>query len=131
MLNKFITFCFITLTLGFISPAAKAADIPFLTWEHGKEQNIVLGGYVNQNSWNIKLIDKQNNELPFRKSITDKNGYVVYTINLPPNLPIGTYRVEAVNGSAQPTVVAGIQVVEQNYYEIIKVPVQRIGRAHV
>jgi hypothetical protein len=124
MLNKFITFCFITLTLGFISPAANAADIPFLTWEHGKEQNIVLGGYVNQNSWSIKLVDKQNNELPFRKSITDKNGYVVYTINLPPNLPIGTYRVEAVSKSAQPTVVAGIQVVEQNYYEIIKVPIQ-------
>ena len=124
MLNKFISFCLITLTLGFISPAAHAADIPFLTWEHGKEQNIVLGGYVNQNAWNIRLVDKDDNQLPFRKSITDKNGYVVYTINLPPNLPIGTYRVEAVNQSAQPTVVAGIQVVEQNYFEIIKVPVQ-------
>jgi hypothetical protein len=35
-------------------PTAKAADLPVLTWERGKEHNIVLGG-SNVQSWQMVL----------------------------------------------------------------------------
>jgi len=36
-------------------PVASAADIPVLTWEKGKEHNIVLGGNGIVRDWNIQL----------------------------------------------------------------------------
>ena len=36
-------------------PVASAADIPVLTWEKGKEHNIVLGGNGIVKDWKIQL----------------------------------------------------------------------------
>ena len=45
------------LTALFIAaPSAQAADIPFLTWENGKQQAIVLGGPSSSTEWKMALV---------------------------------------------------------------------------
>ena len=125
MQNKLITFFFVLISFfGMYSPAQAANDIPMLTWERGKEQNIVLGGYTNQSSWKIRLVDEKNEALAFANSRTDKNGYIVYSIILPDELPTGAYRIETVSLSNEISVVAGVNVVEASYFEIVRVPIQ-------
>jgi len=43
-LNKLIATVIAGIALVLSAPVATAADIPVLTWEKGKEHNIVLGG---------------------------------------------------------------------------------------
>ena len=105
-------------------PQSSAADIPLLTWERGKEQNIVLGGYTNQASWKIQLVNSANKALDLSRSTPNKDGYVVYSIILPNDLPVGAYRIETLSKGGQTNVVAGIQVIELAYYDILRVPVQ-------
>lgn len=124
MLNKFIALCVASFSLFIAIPASSATDIPLLTWERGKEQNIVLGGYTNQSSWNIQLVAKDQKPLIFSKSTPNKDGYVVYSLFLPKSFPTGAYRVETVGTSGPATVVAGVQVVALLYFDIIRVPVQ-------
>ena len=38
------------------APSAQAADIPFLTWENGKQQAIVLGGPSSSTNWTMSLV---------------------------------------------------------------------------
>ena len=39
-----------------LSPiAAQAFDIPLLTWERGRQQQVVLGGGAYANSWKVSL----------------------------------------------------------------------------
>lgn len=125
MLNKFIAITFAAFSLFVAAPASSAAsDIPLLSWERGKEQNIVLGGYTNQSSWNIQLVATGQKPLKFSKSTANKDGYYVYSIFLPKDFPEGAYRVETVSTTGQATVVAGVQVVALLYFDIIRVPIQ-------
>jgi hypothetical protein len=125
MLNKFIAITFAAFSLFVAVPASPAAsDIPLLSWERGKEQNIVLGGYTNQSSWNIQLVAMGQKPLKFSKSSANKDGYYVYSIFLPKDFPEGAYRVESVSTTGQATVVAGVQVVALLYFDIIRVPIQ-------
>ena len=125
MLNKFIALTVAAFSLFIAIPSSSAAsDIPLLTWERGKEQNIVLGGYTNQSSWEIQLVAKGQNPLKFSKSTANKDGYFVYSLFLPKDFPIGAYRVESVGTSGAANVVAGVQVVELKFFEIIRVPIQ-------
>lgn len=126
MLNKTLALVFIAINLIFSTPATAASDIPLLTWERGKEQNIVMGGYTNQSNWDIQLIAKDKSTLRFSRSTTNKDGYVVYSLYIPKNLPTGAYRVETVGTTGTPTVVAAIQVVALRYFEILRVPTQLI-----
>ena len=59
MLNRFISFTLALVALFISVPVASgASDIPLLSWERGKEQNIVLGGYTNQSDWLIQLVSE-------------------------------------------------------------------------
>jgi hypothetical protein len=58
MRAKFFALALVAITLGFSIPQASAADVPLLTWERGKEQNIVLGGGAITNNWQIVLVQK-------------------------------------------------------------------------
>ncbi len=124
MLNKFIALGVAAFSLFIAIPSSAAADIPLLTWERGKEQNIVLGGYTNQSNWEIQLVAKGQNPLKFSKSTANKDGYFVYSLFLPNDFPLGPYRVESVGTTGETTVVAGVQVVKLLYFEIIRVPIQ-------
>lgn len=125
MQNKFIALCLAAASTFIAIPSSSAAsDIPLLSWERGKEQNIVLGGYTNQSSWTIQLVAEGQKPLKFSKSTVNKDGYFVYSLFLPSDFPQGAYRVESLSTTGEATVVAGVQVVELMYFDIIRVPTQ-------
>ena len=124
MRNKLISAALAAFALFLSIPQSVAADIPLLTWERGKEQNIVLGGYTDQGSWKLRLVNAANVPLELSRSTPNKDGYVVYSIILPNDLPVGAYRIETLSKTGKTNVVAGIQVVELAYFDILRVPVQ-------
>ena len=54
-MKKLIWVLLAIFTFGLAAPAASAADIPLLTWERGKEQNILLANTDIPKTWSIKL----------------------------------------------------------------------------
>jgi hypothetical protein len=97
----------------FLAPtAAQAFDIPLLTWERGREQQVVLGGGAYTQKWVVTL--EGNGQAPRTFTASDKNnaGYVVYSLVIPADFPTGPYSI-VTNGQGSPrTVVAGINVIE-------------------
>jgi hypothetical protein len=124
MRNKLFAAALAVFALFTAAPHSAAADIPLLTWERGKEQNIVLGGYTDQASWKIRLVNSANNALDLASSTPNKDGYVVYSIILPNDLPTGAYRIETLSKKGETNVVAGIQIIELAYFDILRVPIQ-------
>ena len=119
---------FASLLLGIFSiasiPSAKAADIPVLSWERGKEHNIVLGGNSSIKQWQISLISKTQNPIKFRASTRNPNGYVVYSINVPSNYPVGVYTVQTEGSGTPKTIVAGVNLVNLTNYNYLQIPVK-------
>jgi hypothetical protein len=123
MRNKFAA----ALLMGFYFllniPAASATDIPVLTWERGKEHNIVLGGNISQN-WQIVLHSENKPDLAFSKSSPNARGYIVFSTNIPADYPLGTYTVETKGTTEKASVVAGVRLVELTSYNLIEIPVK-------
>ena len=105
-------------------PNATAADIPSLTWERGKEQNIVLGGNSIPASWTIQMSDgKESNSLTFVRSNPNAEGYLVYSVSIPAKYPLGYYAVKVYGaGSTAGSLVAGINIIEMRTYSITQIP---------
>lgn len=104
------------------APVASAADIPVLTWEKGKEHNIVLGGNGIVNNWKIELESLGNPPLVFKKSRVDDRGFVVYSVNIPDSFPSGIFNVVTTNAQEDGKVVAGVRIVEMSDYNLIQIP---------
>lgn len=112
------------LVFGFlIAPvSASALDIPLLTWERGKEQNLVLGGNV-ENEWKIEFINEANESvLVFDESDISANGFRVYSISIPTDFPIGAYAVRATGIGIPGSIVAGVNVVGLTFFEVTQIP---------
>ena len=108
---KLITLALITLL---ITPtAAQAFDIPLLTWERGREQQVVLGGGAYTQSWTVTLEGNGAEPLQFSSSEKNAAGYVVYSLNIPADYPLGPYSVVTIGKGSPRTVVAGINLIEQ------------------
>ena len=107
-----------------ILPNATAADIPSLTWERGKEQNIVLGGNAIPASWTITMSDENDrNSLTFVRSKPNAQGYLVYSVTVPANYPVGYYAVKVFGeGSTAGSLVAGINIIAMRTYSITQIP---------
>ena len=103
-------------------PVASAADIPVLTWEKGKEHNIVLGGNGIVKDWKIQLKSDRGTPLDFTKSRVDARGFVVFSVNIPENYPSGVYSVETNSTQEGGKVVAGVRIVEISDYNLIQIP---------
>lgn len=123
MKNKKISLALLIslLTVAF-APLATAAEIPLLSWERGKQQNIVLGGPSTNSGWKIFLIAEGQVDRVFSASLPNKAGYVVYSIDLPNDLPLGGYAVEARAKGSPDTSVAAINVINRNVYTISSIP---------
>ena len=107
---KIIALALIAIVLA--PTAAQAFDIPLLTWERGREQQVVLGGGAYTQTWIVTL--EGNGQPVQRFTASDKNaaGYVVYSLFIPADFPTGAYSV-VTNGKGSPrTVVAGISLIE-------------------
>ena len=108
---KFLALALIALVLA--PSAAQAFDIPLLTWERGREQQVVLGGGAYTQSWTVTL--EGNGVAPLKFAASEKNaaGYVVYSLTIPNDLPIGAYSIVTVGKGSPRTVVAGVNLVLQ------------------
>ena len=92
--------------------AAQAFDVPLLTWERGRVQQVVLGGGAYTANWVVTLEGEGISPLTFTRSEPNDAGYVVYSLNVPSDLPTGAYSVQTSGKNAKKTLVAGVNLVE-------------------
>jgi hypothetical protein len=116
----------LTLLIAFFSTifasAANAADIPLLTWERGKQQTIVLGTTKGEASFGIYLVGEGQSDREFSSSLPNAAGYIVYSIDLPNDLPLGGYSIQARAAGRPNTEVAAINIIERRIYTIASIP---------
>ncbi len=122
MKNKTIAALLILIFSALSIPSSQAADIPLLTWERGKEQNLVLGGKTLYNNWKITLDSPSGQSLTFSKSAANSAGFIVYSLQIPKNFPLGVYTVATQGKNSPKTTVAGVNVVELVAYNVIQMP---------
>lgn len=101
-----------TLLLSFATPAALAFDTPLLTWERGRDQQVVLGGGEETSNWQVQLEGNGITPIVFEKSRKNKAGYVVYSANIPVDIPTGAYTVVTVGTGSPRTPVAVVAMVQ-------------------
>ena len=94
MLNKLFAGLLIAFSTLSMAPA-NAQDIPVLSWEKGKEHNIVLGGNSLVKNWKIQLVSQNSAPLDFTQSKIDPKGYVVFSVQIPDSYTTGVYTVES------------------------------------
>lgn len=120
--SRAILFALASFLILLLPPTANALDIPLLTWERGKEQNLVLGGNT-ENEWRIELVDETNvSALTFEASEISATGFVVYSAFIPMDFPIGAYAVRATGIGIPGSIVAGVNIVTLNFYELLQIP---------
>lgn len=96
-----------------LSPSvALAADIPLLTWERGRQQQVVIAELEQDRQWVTKLIGTNQPDLEFVDSGRDANGYVVHTLDIPDAWPTGTYEVVTIKSGQEREIIAGVILVE-------------------
>ena len=106
---KLISLALLALLLA--PTAAQAFDIPLLTWERGREQQVVLGGGAYTQSWTVTLEGNGVTPLTFTASQKNAAGYVVYSLKIPADLPIGAYSIVTIGKGSPRTVVAGVNLI--------------------
>lgn len=116
VLAYFIGALFFVLSI----PSASALDIPTLTWERGKVQNIVVGNAAEQPNWKIQLLSERVSDVTFSPSRVNSRGFIVYSVEIQPSLPLGKYSVVVFgDGSSGGTEIAFVQVVELKTFSIL------------
>ena len=103
-------------------PVASAADIPVLTWEKGKEHNIVLGGNGIVKDWKIQIKAEGETPLDLKRSRVDARGFVVFSVDIPDTYPSGIYTVTTNSAQEGSKIVAGVRIVEMSDYNLIQIP---------
>lgn len=104
-------FALLLITVFAAPTAAQAFDVPLLTWERGRVQQVVLGGGAYTANWVVTLEGEGMPPLTFTRSEPNEAGYVVYSLNVPSDLPIGAYSVQTSGKNAKKTLVAGVNLV--------------------
>ena len=125
MLNKLFAGLLIAFTTLSMTPA-HAEDIPVLTWEKGKEHNIVLGGNSQVKNWKIQLTSTTGETLDFKQSKLDPKGYVVFSVQIPDTYESGVYTVVTTGVDVPKKIVAGVKIVALSDYNLIQIPTKLI-----
>jgi len=113
----------LALFFAIIAPsAALAVDIPVLTWERGRIQEVVLGGGAVENHWTVQLVAGDGSSQTFSASGKNPAGYVVYSLNLPGDFPLGGYTIIATGKGSPTTTVAAVHVIAMTHYDVTQVP---------
>ena len=108
-------------------PLAQAVDIPLLTWERGREQNVVVGGISQKDHWQVKLLRPSSPQVILRPSSVNSKGFLVYSAPLPSDLPLGEYTVYVFgDASDSGSQVAQVKVVELTRYSITEIPMDLV-----
>jgi hypothetical protein len=125
MLNKLFVGLLIAFTTLSMAPV-HAEDIPVLTWEKGKEHNIVLGGNSQVKNWKIQLTSTTGETLDFKQSKLDPNGYVVFSVQIPDTFKSGVYTVVTTGVDVPKKIVAGVKIVALSDFNLIQIPTKLI-----
>lgn len=121
MSKKLFSFLFAALYLLLSVPSAHAVEIPLLTWERGKVQNIVVGNAEQQGNWKVNLLSEKNPAVTFTPSKVNSRGFIVYSGELPTNLPLGQYSVVVFgDGSSSGTQLALVRIIELKHFSILE-----------
>jgi hypothetical protein len=112
----------VLVALFIAAPAASAADIPFLTWENGKQQSIILGGPSSSTNYQLALVGENTKPLVFKVSVKNSQGFYVFSVDLPTDLTPGAYRIETKGLNGEISVVAGVQIKQRGIYAITEIP---------
>jgi len=104
-----------------IFSTANAVDRPTLRWERGMEQSITLGGNTNSQLWKVSLAGK-GVSLEFERSKVNKDGFFVYSLDLPESLPLGSYEVQVVGIDNNLTIPAFVEIVPLVTYDLASDP---------
>ena len=107
--------------------SAIGLEIPLLTWEQGKSQSVVLGGPTASNNWRVNLYSESGFNAPFKASKINSAGYRVFTIDLPANLPEGSYIITTKGPGSPTTSVAQVLVVPLLIYEVPRAPIDLLA----
>ena len=102
--------------------AATPANVPFLTWENGKTQSVVLGGPGSNGAWKMELEGGGIKPLVFSQSAKSSTGTYTYSLDVPKSLEPGGYVIQAVETNGTKTVVAGVQIKARETYRITEIP---------
>jgi hypothetical protein len=106
-----------------VSPiTASAAEIPFLTWERGQLQEVVLGGQAASENWRVELQGNGISGLELKKSSLNPQGFAVYSLVIPEDTPLGGYSIVAIDNVNEFNVVAGVNLIGSTGYKITKKP---------
>ena len=123
MKNNFrIAAAFLLLIFLSSTSAAVASDVPLLTWAKGKTKSVVLGGASSANSFQVFLKSSDLKMIQLSPSLSNKAGFVVYSISVPRDISEGAYSVVTRSSSSSENLVAAVQIVEMRRYEITRIP---------
>jgi hypothetical protein len=110
----------------FAAPSAQALDTPFLTWETGKQQTIVIGGTTSPLNWKIELVGDNAAPIEFKGAVGTRKNFYIFSINLPKDLPVGSYVVQSTKPNGSKTIIAAINVIARTHYTITQIPTDLI-----
>jgi len=120
MSKKLLTLLLLSFYLVLSVPSAHAVEIPLLTWERGKVQNIVVGDAAQQKNWTVKLLSERNSAVTFTPSNVNSRGFIVYSGELSSDLPLGQYSVVVFgDGSASGNQIALVRVTALKRFSIL------------
>lgn len=123
MIGKFKLTLLGVILFTFFAPFYSAlADVPFLRWERGQVQEVVLGGVALENNWEIQLQGDGLAPLIFAESDKSETDYIVFSLMIPDDQPVGPYTVVAVKPGGGIKVIATVQMLGVEKYEVIRVP---------
>ena len=100
------------LALLSIPYTAIAVDIPLLTWERGREQQVVIAEGDLNRDWSVTLEGNGQEALEFTGSTKDSKGFVVHSIVLPADFPAGSYSIVTLEDGQNRKVIAGVRIIE-------------------
>lgn len=102
--------------------SASAFDAPLLVWERGRVQEVVLGGGNFTNQWETTLQGNGIEPLRFRESGRNPAGFIVFSLYIPNDFPLGAYTVH-ISGEKYPDkIIAGVNMIASQKYKIIASP---------
>lgn len=104
-----------------VAPSA-SADVPFLRWERGMSQQVVLGGEAAKGIKAIEFQSPTTKPLNFVASEKTADNFLVYTVAIPRDWPTGRYQIVAIKTGDIPTLLAGVELSGAASYTVTRTP---------
>jgi len=108
------------ILVSLFAQSANAFDFQVFTWERGKIQQVIIGETKRGTDWKVEMVGQGIEPIRFIPSSQNDAGYYVFTAEIPNDLPIGAYSIEATGDNGPKRIIAGISLVEAVTFEITK-----------